>query len=63
MTVNIRDKEENPPIVVLKSTAPGEPFEGKDAQGGEFRLVGSGENVTYTSPDGGAQSCRGGATA
>lgn len=63
MTVNIRDKEENPPIVVLKADAPGGEFVGKDQQGGDFKLVGSGENVTYTSPDGGAQSCRSGPAA
>jgi len=53
VTALVRDKEENPPIATLKAPAPGEAFvfEG-------FSLSGSGESVTYKSPQSGTQTCR-----
>jgi hypothetical protein len=53
VTALVRDKEENPPIATLKAPAPGQPFvfEG-------FSLTGSGETVTYKSPQSGTQTCR-----
>jgi hypothetical protein len=59
VTAMVRDKEEEPPIATLKAPAAGQPFEGQGPEGQGFKLVGSGNNVTYTSPDSGTQSCRG----
>ncbi len=61
VSANVRDKEEDPPSVMLKAAAPGQPFEGEGEAGKGFRLVGSGDTVTYTSPESGTQSCRSGA--
>lgn len=61
VSANVRDKEEEPPAVQLKAAAAGEPFEGQGETGKGFRLVGSGDTITYTSPDSGTQSCRSGA--
>ena len=58
VTANVRDKEEEPPAVTLKAPAPGQPFEGEGETGRGFKLSGSGDTVTYTSPDSGTQSCR-----
>ncbi len=61
VTANVRDKQEEPPAVTLKAPAPGQPFEGQGPEGQGFKLSGSGDTVTYTSPDSGTQSCRSGA--
>ena len=58
LTVNVRDKEEEPPAVNLKAATAGEPFEGVEPLGKGFRMVGSGDEVTYTSPDSGTQICK-----
>ena len=58
LTVNVRDKEEEPPAVNLKAAAAGEAFEGVLPLGKGFRMVGSGDEVTYTSPDSGTQICK-----
>ena len=59
LTVNVRDKEEEPPAVTLAASGPGEPFIGQGPAGAGFKLVGTGDTVTYTSPDSGTQSCKG----
>ena len=53
MTAMVRDKQEEPPVATLKAPAPGEAYA---AEG--FSLSGSGNTVTYKSPDAGSQSCR-----
>lgn len=53
VTALVRDKEEEPPIATLKAPKAGEPFV---AEG--FSLSGSGDSVTYTSPDSGTLSCK-----
>ncbi len=53
VTAAVRDKEESPPRVTLKAPGADQPFV---AEG--FSLSGSGDTVTYTSPDSGTQSCR-----
>ena len=53
LTVNVRDKQEEPPIATLKAPEPGAPFVSEG-----FSLSGSGDTVTYTSPDSGTQTCR-----
>jgi hypothetical protein len=58
LTALVRDKEEEPPVATLKAPAAGQPFEGQGDQGKGFKLVGSGDSVTYTSPDSGTQTCR-----
>jgi len=58
VTAMVRDKEEEPPRATLKASAPGAAFEGQGQQGQGFKLSGSGETVTYTSPDSGTQTCR-----
>lgn len=58
MTANVRDKEEEPPAVTLKAPAAGEPFVGVPPSGDGFKLIGSGDTVTYTSPDSGTQVCK-----
>lgn len=58
LTANVRDKEEEPPAVTLKAPAAGEPFVGVEPTGTGFKLIGSGDSVTYTSPDSGTQSCK-----
>ena len=58
LTVNVRDKEEEPPAVNLKAAAAGEPFVGVLPAGEGFKMVGSGDEVTYTSPDSGTQVCK-----
>lgn len=58
LTALVRDKEEEPPVATLKAPAAGEAFEGQGDTGKGFKLVGSGDTVTYTSPDSGTQSCR-----
>jgi hypothetical protein len=54
LTALVRDKQEEPPVATLKAPAPGQPFV---AEG--FSLSGSGDSVTYKSPDSAAQTCRG----
>lgn len=58
MTANVRDKEEEPPAVTLKAPAAGEPFVGVLPAGEGFKMIGSGGQVTYTSPDSGTQVCK-----
>ena len=58
VSANVRDKEEEPPAVTLKAAAPGEAFIGVPPAGEGFKLVGSGNEVTYTSPDSGTQVCK-----
>ncbi len=53
VTANVRDREEEPPVATLRAPAAGEAFV---AEG--YSLSGSGDTVTYDSPDTGAQSCR-----
>ena len=53
VTAEVRDKEESPPRVTLKAPGADQPFV---AEG--FSLSGTGDTVTYTSPDSGTQSCR-----
>lgn len=57
VSANVRDKQEDPPSVNLVAPAAGQPFEGVAPAGEGFRLVGSGDTVTYTSPEGGTQVC------
>lgn len=57
-SANVRDKEESPPSVTLAAPAPGEPFVGVGPLGEGFKLVGSGKQVTYTSPKSGTQVCK-----
>jgi hypothetical protein len=54
----VRDKQEEPPVATLKAPAPGKPFVGVGDTGKGFSLSGSGDTVSYTSPDGGTQSCK-----
>ena len=56
VTAAVRDNEEEPPIATLKAPAKGEPFTGQPGFEG-FKLVGTGNEVTYTSPDSGTQTC------
>ena len=56
ITAEVRDNEEEPPIATLKAPTKGEPFTGQPGYEG-FKLVGSGNQVTYTSPDSGTQTC------
>jgi len=58
LTAMVRDKEEEPPRTTLKAPAPGQPFEGQGPEAKGFKLSGSGDTVTYTSPDSGTQTCR-----
>lgn len=58
VTANVRDKEEEPPVVTLKAAAPGEAYVGVPPTGEGFKLSGNGATVTYTSPDSGTQSCK-----
>jgi hypothetical protein len=53
VTAAVRDKQEEPPVSTLKAPAPGQPFVSEG-----FSLSGSGDTVTYTSPDSGTQSCK-----
>jgi hypothetical protein len=53
LTALVRDKQEEPPVSTLKAPAAGQPFV---AEG--FSLSGSGDSVTYKSPDSAAQTCR-----
>ena len=57
-TANVRDKEESPPSVTLTAPAAGEPYIGDLPLGEGFKLVGSGDEVTYTSPKSGTQVCK-----
>lgn len=57
-SANVRDREEDPPSVNLTAPAAGEPFIGVPPQGEGFKLVGSGDQVTYTSPKSGTQVCK-----
>ena len=57
-SANVRDKEESPPSVNLVAPAAGEPFIGVAPAGEGFKLVGSGDEVTYTSPKSGTQVCK-----
>lgn len=52
VTALVRDKEEEPPRSTLKAPTAGQPFV---AEG--YSLSGSGETVTYKSPDAPSQSC------
>jgi len=58
MTAMVRDKQEEPPVATLKAPAPGQAFVGEGEAGKGFKLSGSGDTVTYDSPDAGSQSCR-----
>jgi len=58
LTVTVRDKEEDPPRVTLVAPAAGEPFIGTAPLGEGFKLVGNGDEVTYTSPKSGTQVCK-----
>ena len=58
LSANVRDKEEEPPAVNLVAPAKGEPFVGQGPAGEGFKLVGTGDSVTYTSPDSGTQTCK-----
>ncbi len=58
VTVAVRDKQEEPPVATLKAPAPGQAFVGQGDSGKGFSLSGSGDNVTYTSPDSGTQTCK-----
>ena len=49
----VRDAQEEPPIATLRAAAPGQPF-----TSGGYSLSGSGDQVTYNSPDAGSQTCR-----
>ena len=60
ITANVRDKEEDPPSVILMAAAAGEPYVGIPPNGEGFSLSGNGAEVTYTSPKGPAQTCKGG---
>ena len=53
LTAMVRDKQEEPPLAKLKAPKEGEPFV---ADG--FALSGSGDSVTYTSPDSGTLTCK-----
>jgi hypothetical protein len=53
VTAAVRDSEEEPPVATLRAPAAGQPF---TAEG--YSLSGSGDQVTYRSPDKGSQSCR-----
>lgn len=52
VTAEVRDKQEQPPRATLKAGAPGQPYEGSG-----YSLSGSGDNITYKSPDSGTQTC------
>ncbi len=58
VTALVRDKQEEPPVATLKAPAPGQAFVGQGDSGKGFSLSGSGDNVTYTSPDSGTQTCK-----
>ena len=53
LTAMVRDKQEEPPVAKLKAPNEGEPFVSEG-----FALSGSGDSVTYTSPDSGTLSCK-----
>lgn len=53
LSAAVRDRREEPPIATLRASAPGQPF---TAEG--YSLSGSGQTVTYNSPDKGSQTCR-----
>jgi hypothetical protein len=53
VTAAVRDKQEEPPVAVLKAPAPGEPFV---SEGYSLRV--SGNTISYNSPDKGTQSCK-----
>ena len=54
VTAMVRDKQEEPPVATLKAPAAGQPFTSEG-----YSLSGSGDTVTYNSPDKGSQSCKG----
>ncbi len=58
VSANVRDKEESPPSVNLTAPTAGEPYIGVGPAGEGFKLVGSGDEVTYTSPKSGTQVCK-----
>ena len=58
VTAMVRDKQEEPPVATLKAPAAGQAFVAQDEAGKGFSLSGSGDTVTYTSPDSGTQSCK-----
>jgi hypothetical protein len=58
VTAAVRDKQEEPPVATLKAPAPGQAFVGQGESGKGFSLSGSGDTVSYTSPDSGTQSCK-----
>lgn len=57
VTAAVRDKQEEPPVATLKAPAAGQAFVGQGESGKGFSLSGSGDTVSYTSPDSGTQSC------
>ncbi|HEX8402527.1 MAG TPA: hypothetical protein VF628_12580 [Allosphingosinicella sp.] len=58
VTANVRDKQEEPPVATLKAEKAGGPFVGQGDAGKGFSLSGTGDTVSYTSPDSGTQSCK-----
>lgn len=52
VTAAVRDKQEEPPVATLKAPAAGQAFVSEG-----YSLSGSGDSVTYTSPDSGTQTC------
>lgn len=52
LTALVRDKQEEPPVATLRAPASGQPYV---AEG--FSLSGSGNSVTYKSPDSPSQTC------
>ncbi|HEX8444549.1 MAG TPA: hypothetical protein VF631_12975 [Allosphingosinicella sp.] len=58
VTALARDKQEEPPVATLKAPAAGQAFVGQGETGKGFALSGSGDTVTYTSPDSGTQTCK-----
>jgi hypothetical protein len=58
VTALVRDKQEEPPVATLKAPAAGQAFVGEGETGKGFSLSGSGDTVSYTSPDSGTLSCK-----
>jgi hypothetical protein len=58
VTATVRDKQEEPPVATLKAPAAGQAFVGQGETGKGYALSGSGDSVSYTSPDSGTQSCK-----
>lgn len=54
LTALVRDKQEEPPLATLKAESAGKPFVAEEG----FSLSGSGDTVSYSSPDSGTLSCK-----